>query len=389
MKTLLLLFLLIGCPLFAEYSEPSVLTGHETAPADEGASAQEQSIEQPSAIHQLFSNFLAPSLTLEYHTLPAERTYVGEIVAVTLKATPAELGSEAVEYTLQNSEGIRIFSDIPRRDVREDGVYDTFSFLILSASARLPDITATVSATGSSSNVLTGVPVDAMVLNPPRTFANVLADRFEIVTYKTTPYNNESNIVIFTAKASRCHIDAFALPDALKQGFESKLSNVGESQMTYYAVVPDSEETLTFSYFNLKKQRYESLVIPIIVDDDTVSTMSDLSPTDTRHTELKMTVSVIAIAGLIGLFYWKRRRGFLYVSLVPLAYLLYVLLPNQTVCVKQDAPIYLLPIAHGTVFERTKQQENMEAEKEVGDFIKVHLNDDQIGWVHKRDLCSN
>jgi hypothetical protein len=211
-----------------------------------------------------------------------------------------------------------------------------------------------------------------------------------VINYKTTPYNNESNVVIFSVKASRCNISDFSIPNAIKQGFESKLSNVGESQMTYYAIIPNSEQNLVFSYFNLQKQRYEQVIIPIQVDDDTVSTgQSDLSPTDARHTELKIGGAVVTILMLFGMFYWRRNKWYLYFSALPMFYVAYVLLPNQSVCVKKDAPIYLLPIKNGTIFEMTLQEEHLEAEKEVGEFIKIHLRDDKVGWVNKRDICTN
>lgn len=385
MKKIILLFLLVAVQIFC--AEPSVLTDEPTQDEPATVETTEPQNGNGSEIGSLFSD-VGGGLEIAFASTPS-RAYIGEIISVSVKLTPVDMASGNIEYTLQNEEGIRIFSDTPRRSVKEDGVYDTFYFLVQSSSIRLPDITATVTSTGAVTATLTGTTLSATPLNPPSTYANVLADKFEILNYKTTPYDSDSNVVIFTVKANRCNISDFKLPNAIKQGFESKLSNVGESQMTYYAIIPDSEQSLNFSFFNLKKQRYESLMIPIIVDDDTVSTQSDLTPTDERHTELKVTVAAGTIAVLFGLFYWFRQKWYLYLAALPMFYLLYVFLPNQTVCVKKDAPIYLLPINHGTIFEMTVQEEHLEAEKQVGDFTKVQLKENQVGWVHKRDICSN
>lgn len=384
MKALALLFFLLSQITFAE---PSVLTDPATAPAN--APTEETSAPQTpdTDVNALFSGVSSAGLTLQFTDLPTH-PYVGEIIPITVKLTPVDIASGNIEYTLQNEEGIRIFSDTPRRSVKEDGVYDTFYFLVQSSTIRFPDITATLTSTGSVTQPLVGTSLNATTLSPPSGFANVLADKFEIVNYKTTPYNNESNVVIFTVKASRCNIGDFTIPNAIKQGFESKFSNVGESQMTYYVIIPNTDQSLNFSFFNLKKQRYESLTIPIVVDDDTVSTQSDLSPTDARHTELKIAASVVVVVLLFALFYWRREKWYLYASVLPMFYIVYSLLPNPTICVKKDAPIYLLPIKNGTIFEMTLQEEHLEAEKEVGEFIKIHL-DDKVGWVNKRDLCSN
>lgn len=383
MKTLAFLFLLLTQIVFAE---PSVLTDPVPAATD---TASDTLSSPASDIDTLFSGVSTAGLTLQFTDLPTP-PYVGEIIAVTVKLTPTDVASGNIEYTLQNEEGIRIFSDTPRRNVKDDGVYDTFYFLVQSPSIRLPDISATLTSNGTTSETLIGTPLTATTLSPPSGFANVLADKFEVIDYKTTPYNNESNVVIFTVKASRCNISDFSIPNAIKQGFESKLSNVGESQMTYYVIIPNTEESLNFSIFNLKKQRYETLSIPIVVDDDTVSTgQSDLSPTDARHTELKVGAAVVVVLMLFGLFYWRREKWYLYLSAAPMFYIVYALLPNQNICVKKDAPVYLLPIKNGTIFEMTLEEEHLEAEKEVGDFIKVHLDDNKVGWVNKRDLCTN
>ncbi|MFZ2888999.1 hypothetical protein [Sulfuricurvum sp.] len=366
-------------------AEPSVLSGSEISATEETT----QTDSPTSEIDSLFSEVSSSSALKLSFSNPPTQPYVGEIIALTVKLSPVDLASGNIEYTLQDEEGIRIFSDTPRRNVKEDGIYDTFYFLIQSTSIRFPTITATLTTTGAVSEPLNGYSLNAITLTPPPKYANVLADKFTILNYKTTVYNNESNVVIFTVKASRCNINDFRIADAIKQGFESRLSNVGESQMTYYVIIPNSEQNLNFSYFNLQKQRYEALTIPIVVDDDTVSTQSDLSPTDARHTELKVAVAIIIVLILAGLFYWRRQKWYLYASALPMFYIIFAFLPNQDICVKKDAPVYLLPIRNGTIFEMTLQEEHLEAEKEVGDFIKVHLSDGKVGWVNKRDLCSN
>ncbi len=374
------LILILSSLLGLLWAEPSVLTQQET----QTSNATEQ-----NAIDTLFSNATKNSgeVVLEHSNTPSH-LYMGEIFPLTLKLTPTDIASGNIEYTLQGEEGIRIFSQTPVRSVKGDAVYDTFYFLVQADTIRLPDITATTTSTGALSNVLAGLSLNASPLNPPSTYANVLADSFKVIDYKTTAYNQESNIVVFTVKATRCNIATFSLVNAIKQGFESKIPNVAESTMTYYAIIPNNEQALDFTIFNLQKNRYESISIPIVVDDDAVSTQSDLSPTDARHTELKVGAAAIFGVICIALFYWRRSKWYLYASVLPLFYVIFALLPNSSVCVKKSAPIYLLPIKHGTIFETTTE-EKLEVENTVGEFTKVHLKNNKIGWVHARDLCSN
>lgn len=368
--------------------EPSVFTEPAAAP-QEVQPPQTSQNETDTGISTLFNNVQqSGAITLEHSNLPTH-LYIGEIFPVTIKLTPLDIASGNIEYTLQNEEGIRVFSATPRRAVKADGVYDTFYFLVQSSNVRLPDITATVSSTGLDSNPITGSSLTASTLSPPATFANVLADSFKIIDYKTTAYNQESNIVVFTATARRCNIGTFSLQNAIKQGFESKLPNVEESQITYYAIIPNTQQSLDFTIFNLAKNRYESISIPIEVDDDSVSTQSDLSPTDSRHTELKVGAAAILGVILIALYYWRRQQGYLIASIAPLFFVVFTLLPNSSVCVKKGAPLYILPIKSGTIFEVTMEETNIEAENQVGDFTKIRLDNKKVGWVNKRDICSN
>ncbi len=382
------LILILSSLLGLLWAEPSVLT--DTAAPQETQAPQTSDATDQNAIDALFSNATpnTSGVVLEHSNTPSH-LYIGEIFPLTLKLTPTDIASGNIEYTLQGEEGIRIFSQTPVRSVKGDAVYDTFYFLVQADAIRLPDITATATSTGALSNVLTGLAINASTLNPPSTYANVLADSFKVIDYKTTAYNQESNIVVFTVKATRCNIATFSLVNAIKQGFESKFPNVAESTMTYYAIIPNNEQTLDFTIFNLKKNRYESISIPIVVDDDAVSTQSDLSPTDARHTELKVGAAAIFGVICISLFYWRRSKWYLYASILPLFYVIFALLPNQSVCVKKSAPVYLLPIKHGTIFETTPDEEKLEVENTVGEFTKVHLSNNKVGWVHERDLCSN
>jgi hypothetical protein len=373
----------------AAMGEPSMFTDPATTPQEAQPSQTAADNEAASDVESLFNNAAQSNgVTVEPSHIPSH-LYIGEIFPLTIKLTPVDIASGNIEYTLQNEEGIRVFSATPKRVVKADGVYDTFYFLTQSGNVRLPDITATVSSTGAESNPINGTSLLASTLTPPVTFANVLADSFKIIDYKTTAYNQESNIVVFTATAQRCNIGTFSLQNVIKQGFESKLPNVDASQITYYAIIPNTQQSLDFTIFNLQKNRYESISIPIVVDDDTVSTQGELSPTDSRHTELKVGVAAIVGVIFVSLYYWRRERWYLWASVAPFFFVVFTLLPNSSVCVKQGAAVYILPIKGGTVFEVTTQEANLEAENQIGDFTKINLENKKVGWVNKRDICSN
>lgn len=390
MKKLLFILLSLLTFVWGEPSAPTDGASPLSAPQEEVTPAVDDPVVVPVTSDSVpsISQGARGGISLKLSSIP-NHLHIGEIFPVTLKVTPIDVASGNIEYSLQGEEGIRIFSQTPVRRVRDDGVYDTFYFLVQSDTVRIPDIAAMVTSTGEVSPTLEGMVLSASPLSPPATYANVLADSFKVIDYKTTAYNQTSNIVVFTVKAKRCNIATFSLANVLSQGFESKLPNVDESVMTYYAIIPNNVKSLDFTIFNLSKNRYESMSIPIVVVDDAVSTQSDLSPTDFRHTELKVGAALFVAAISIGIYFWRRSRWYLYFSVLPLVYVIMVFLPNSTVCVKKGTPVYLLPITHGTVFETTAQESKLEIENRVGNFVKVRLENEKVGWVNEHDFCSN
>lgn len=124
MKKILFLLLLL---VQAAMGEPSMFTD-PAAISEETQVPQSSEPEADTNVNSLFGNAAQNSgITVEHANTPAH-LYIGEIFPVTIKLTPVDIASGNIEYSLQNEEGIRVFSPTPRRVVKADGVYDTFYF---------------------------------------------------------------------------------------------------------------------------------------------------------------------------------------------------------------------------------------------------------------------
>ena len=326
----------------------------------------------------------------DYVKLP-ERVFKGEIFPVTVKTLSTQDHFTDISYKFSQGQGVSLVSETPERSIRGNYFYDTFYFLATSRWLRTPDITASLQYSRfhkSGSTTLKGKSIDVVALNPGADFSNVLAESFEITKYKTTRYNRSSNIAVFTIKALRSDLEAFGLKHAVKQGVESIESSPSISKMTYYAIIPKNIENLTFTYFNLKSETFVPVLIPIIIDDDTVSTQSDITPVDHKHTMIKITIA--GAVAFIGIVLLMVRRKLLYALLViiPGLYITYAAVPIQYVCLKAQSPIYLLPMERGTVFETTTRQYSLEVQGSVDAFTKVKLENNTIGWVNNEDICT-
>jgi len=337
----------------------------------------------------LFSSLYANKVIyLNYEDIP-HRVVKGEIFPVTIKSLSTVKNFEDIEYTFSNAIGLKILDKTPIREKKGKYYYDTFHFLSTAKWAKLPDVEASlISSQEFNVSTILGEDLNIITLNPKKNFSNIIADSLTLQEYKTTNYDNKHNIVIFMASAYNCDISAMHFKNVYKQGSESLKESYLDSKITYFVVVDKKVENFTFSYFNLLTNSFSELNIPIIVDDDSVTTQSDLKPKDQSHERIKMSIAAgIALLAFIVILF-RRKYIYFILVLIPLAYIGYLAIPEQQICIKEGAQIRLLPVENGTIFETTSSELTLFKEGSKKGFVKVKLQNEKIGWIKNEDICT-
>lgn len=325
-------------------------------------------------------------LYLSYKDVP-KRVLNGEIFSITLKTLSTVDNYDDIVYEFSNHHGIKVLNTIPQREIHGRHIFDTFYFLTTSKNAKLPTITASLLANKSyESTTIRGKKLNVITLNPKDDFANIIANSFELIDYKTTSFDNRYNIVIFIAKATNADITKLHFNNVLKQGIESYTDSYLESRITYYAIIDKKIENFSFSYFNLIKNKYILLNIPIEVRDDSVTTQSDLKPTDQSHNKIKALIAIVIALIFLVYVIWKKKYIYIVIVIIPLGYVAYIMLPSKEICIKAGSEIHLLPVRNGTIFEKTTKDYYLLQEGSVKDFVKVQLQNEKIGWVRNEDI---
>ncbi len=314
-----------------------------------------------------------------------ERVFNGEYFPITVKTLSTIQQHNKVQYSFKGGRGATLQNPVPQRVNKGSYVLDTFYFLATSSTIVLPDITASI---GEEETTLKGQKIEGVSLNPDDKFAGILADSFTITSIDAKKYDNKHNILTFEAEAAHCNINRFKLNGANEQGFESVRNGVTTSSMTYYAVIPKKFETLEFTYFNLKKERYMKVRLPVELLDDSVSTQSDLKPTENKNYLIKSAIAgAVILVALILLIVYRKWWITLFI-IVPGIYIALQATPAEIICVNADAPLFLLPIENATVFDRLPVQGNFEVKHSVEGYKQITHNN-KIGWVSEDDVCSN
>jgi hypothetical protein len=377
-KALLLAWLLLCATLFANTTDTSNI--ESSAPLEESISIEAES---PHELQKV--------IYLNYEKIPS-RVLKGEIFTVTIKTLSTVKNFADITYRLSNSKGLKLLNNTPSREVESKYYHETFYFIATSEDASLPDFTATLVDKGNAryaTTTLSGEKLNVISLNPKKDFSNIVANSFDIIEYKTTSYDASRNIVVFVATATNCDISALKLNNVYKQGTESITESHLDSKIIYYAIIDKKIENLSFSYFSLVKNKFVSIDIPIVVNDDSVTTQSDLKPKDQSNEIIKMSVAAaIAFLAFI-MILWKKSYIYLIFIVIPLAYIIYVGVPSKEICIKAGTQIHLLPVANGTIFETTSKEYRLQKEDEVKGWIKIQLENQKIGWVKNEDICSH
>jgi len=337
-------------------------------------------------ISSLYANKV---LYLSYVDIP-DRVIKGEVFSITIKTISTTKDFNSINYTFQNHSGLRIINRVPYRKEKGRFFLETFKFIATRNTAKLPNITATLNSQRVyETTTLPGKPINVIALNPKKNYSNIIANSLELQDYKTTSFDTTHNIIVFTVQAKNSNLQTIKFKNVFKQGIESITKNSFITpKVTYFIVLNKDLEEFSFSYFNLLTNRFHRLSIPIIVDDDSVTTQTDLKPKDQSKIQLKMNIALGTALAILIFAMWRRKLIYVVFILIPLVYVLYFAMPSEDVCIKQGSTIHLLPVHNGTIFETTKEISTLPKEGIVKDFTKVKLHNEKIGWVKNEDLCS-
>jgi hypothetical protein len=318
--------------------------------------------------------------------------FKGQIFSITIKTLSTQEEFEEISYRFDGGYGVRLLNEKPFTKEKNHYYYHTFYFSAISTSIKTPDIIISLIYNRYIQDELVylkGKKIKAIKLNPPKDFVNIIANDLKLTQYKTNEYNDRENIAVFSMEANHTTIENFKIPQDYIQGFESNISTIWQSNITYYAIFPKHLEQLEFSYFHLPSRKFKKLIMPIILDDDSVSTQSNLTPRDQRHTQIKLYISLsVALIALV-LFILRKRYFYLFIIIFTTIYALYIAIPIQDACVKAGSPIYLLPMNNGTIFELTEKEKIFQIEGSIDGYIKIKLHNNKIGWIRNEALCTH
>jgi len=226
-------------------------------------------------------------------------------------------------------------------------------------------------------------------LKKSKAFCNVLAADMKIKNYQVSNYDTKNHMVTLSMEAYEANLEDISLQSVEEHGIEEIKRDNAKVTAEFYVILPRTQKELAFNYFNTIKKRFITLNIPIELPNASVTTQSDLNPKVDAFERLKRYTLIFFALFFILMFLWKRDFFYLVLGVVSLITLMTFYIPHKKICVKQGAPLYILPTQTSTIGTRIENKIETMLLGERGEFKKVEYKKGMIGWIKNEDLCKN
>ncbi len=239
--------------------------------------------------------------------------------------------------------------------------------------------------------------VDSVSANPPEIkihkiainqdkFSQIIADKLEIRSVKTKQLNNEMLMSTIHIEAINGNLEEFYLKKFKEQNI-IEFDNNYLSQSLYYSVVfPKYIKEINFDYYNPILAEFINVQLPIFLEEDLVSTQTDLNPYDNSMLLYKQIALFVLI--LIFVLIYLKNRSKLAITFAILFAIPWIslMLPNSIIDISKGTKVYILPTTTSTVYKILEKRQEVEVLIKQEKFIKVLFQNKHIGWIKRNDI---
>lgn len=330
------------------------------------------------------SALLSAATQYKYSYVP-KKVYENQLFPVTIIGID-ENGSETPSFTFESNSGTKALFDRPLVVRNGNDSFYTFYFQAHKSDIRIPPV---VVDTASSQTELPSQHISIKELKKREDFCGVLAADLKIKNSQVSNYDEKNHIATISVEAYEANLEDMALPDAVESGIEELKRHFAKVSAEFYVVLPAKRKVLKFTYFNTIKKQFVTKEVPVVVEDASVTTQSELNPKEDSFEKLKK-YSLMALSGFfLIMFLFKRDFFYLVLAVVSLITLLTLYIPHKKICISQGASLYILPTATSTISTKVDTRLDTMLLGERDGYKKVEYKEGVIGWIKNEDICQN
>ncbi len=311
--------------------------------------------------------------------------YKNQVFPVTVIILDVQ-SSETFQFTFDKQSSVKPLFETPLMIENGHDRFYTFYFKAGDKDIRIPELTID---SGTHQTVLPSDRIPISQLEPNKDFSGVLAAGMKIINSQVSNYDENNHIVTLSIEANEANLEDMKLNNVIENGIEDVERENAKVRGELYAVLPNSQNVLTFSYFNTINNQYNALTVPVEVKDATVVAHSELNPKEDSFEELKKYTLLFLVGFFLFMFLFKRDFFYLVLGTVSFITLLTLFIPHKKVCIKQGAPLYILPTHTSTISTYVDHDFETALLGNREPYLKIEYKEGIVGWIKNEDLCKN
>jgi hypothetical protein len=331
-----------------------------------------------------FTTLLSAASNYKYSYVP-KKVYENQLFPVTIIGI-GESSEKTPSFTFESSNSVRALFLEPLVIHNGNDSFYTFYFQAKKDDVRIPPV---VINTSSMQVKLPSQTIFIRQLQKREDFCQVLAADLKIKNSQVSNYDEKNHIVTLSVEAYEANLEDMYLENVVESGVESLKRKFAKVSAEFYVVLPVETKKLKFTYFNTIKKQYVFKEVPVVVQDATVSTQSDLNPKEDSFQKLKKYALMTLSAFFLLMFVFKRDFFYLVFGVISVITLLTLYIPHKKICVSQGAPLYILPTVTSTISTNIDTKLDTMLLGERDGYKKVEYKKGIIGWIKNENLCNN
>jgi len=217
-------------------------------------------------------------------------------------------------------------------------------------------------------------------------FSNIIATDLRIKSVTAKQYNNKMLMVVCNIEATNSNLEEFKLAKFEEQGINSFEDDYPNQSIFYYLIVPSHINSINFNYFNPKLDKFVDVKLPIMLEDNLISTQTDLNPNNGNMLKYKKIIVLIFLMILIIIYLFKRNIITIIFILVVSYMAVMLFIPNKKIILHKDTKVYILPTQTSTIYKIINKKQEVEILLTKQKFIKVLFKNKNIGWIKEKDV---
>jgi hypothetical protein len=333
----------------------------------------------------------AKSIFLSYEKVP-KKVYIGEIFSIKVKAIIANDDFDELYSELLDANNTDVINPNSRWQWFSDNIfYNTYYLKVNDKNATLPSIALNITKNSSmiDSGTLKAIAPDIIQLNGTKYFSNVIAHSLHVIKSKTSQFDDKNLIVVLQIKAKQSNLLDFKLSWVNRDGIDSSKNDGIYDKIYYYAIIPQYTKKFDFTYFDMLSNKFIKISIPIVINDDSVSTQIGLNPQESSIQIYKDAMFAIVAFLFLLLFIRRRKKVYLILILSILALFIYSKNPFNSIKIEKNTNLKILPTKNSTIFYTTNRTLYAQLLGSRQDFKKILLPNGKIGWIKDKNASKN